>query len=136
MLHVSTCHGFPFLFRLPGTWLFISNSVGVTRNAEDAYPTGAPGPSSHAVFSGVRVTHLVLLFCMYYFIYFMSFVVIACFTCLVFFPELHSFDFCQNLGSLDYSLTTSSKNKVYVSISHTAQYDTRIAVSLNIVFTS
>ena len=36
----STFHSFPFLFRLPWTCLFMSNSAGVSRKSEDAYPTG------------------------------------------------------------------------------------------------
>ena len=28
----STCHSFPILFRLPRTWLFMSNSVGVSKS--------------------------------------------------------------------------------------------------------
>ena len=40
----STCHSYPFLFRLPCACLFMSNSADVSRfKAEDAYPTGAPG---------------------------------------------------------------------------------------------
>ena len=31
----SSCYSFPFLFRLPWTWLFMSNSVGASRTAED-----------------------------------------------------------------------------------------------------
>ena len=31
---------FPFLFRLPWTWLFMNNSVGVSRKTKDAYPPG------------------------------------------------------------------------------------------------
>ena len=46
--------------------------------------------------SGVRVTHLLLLLCM---CYFMFFVVCACFLCLVVVPGLHSFVFhCVNLS--------------------------------------
>ena len=55
-------------------------------------------------FSGVRVAYLLVLLCMYGFSYFMFFVVYVYFPCLVFDPELHSFDYPYNLGSLDYSL--------------------------------
>ena len=40
----SLCHKFPFLFCLPQTWLFKRNAAGVSRIAEDAYPTAAHGP--------------------------------------------------------------------------------------------
>ena len=52
----------------------MSNPAGVSRKAEDAYPTGVPGPYSQ-FFSGVRVSHLLLILCMYYFSYLMFFVV-------------------------------------------------------------
>ena len=38
-LNFCTCHSFPFLFCLPYSWLFISNLAGVSKNAENAYPT-------------------------------------------------------------------------------------------------
>ena len=56
------------------------------------------------VFSGVRVTLLLLLLCVYDLSYFMFFVVFDCFPCLVFVPGLHRFDYRYNLGFLDYSL--------------------------------
>ena len=40
----STCHSLPVLFRLPRTWLFMNNSLGVSRKAEDSYSTRTPGP--------------------------------------------------------------------------------------------
>ena len=46
----STCNSFPFLFRLPRTWHFISNSAVVSRKAKDGYPSDAPGPCSHIFF--------------------------------------------------------------------------------------
>ena len=58
------------------TWLIMSNSADVSRKAEDAYPTGAPGPWS----SGVQVAHLLLLLCMYYFSYIVLY--ILCYVCL------------------------------------------------------
>ena len=99
----STCHNFTFLFRLPWTLLFMSNSVGVFRTAEDTNPTGAPGPCSQFLVQSELVAHLLLLLCMYYFSYFMFYVVYVCCSCLVVVPGLHSFDFHKNLGSLDYS---------------------------------
>ena len=45
-IETSTRHNFPFLFCLPWTCLFMSNSAGVSRKADDAYPKGAPGPCS------------------------------------------------------------------------------------------
>ena len=45
----SMCQRFPFLVRLPRTWLLMSNSAGVSRKAEDAYPT------MRTVLSGIRV---------------------------------------------------------------------------------
>ena len=83
----STC---PFLFRLPRTWLFMSNSATATWKAEDAYPTGALGPRSQFL---VEYDLLYFLLpCMYYFISFMLFVVFVWFPCIVFVPRLHSFD--------------------------------------------
>ena len=90
-------NSFPSLAHIPRTWLFMSNSAGVSRKAEDAYRTGAPGPCSQFL---VRVAHLL---CMYNFSYFLIFVVYACFPCLVFVPGLHSFGCRFNLGSLGYS---------------------------------
>ena len=90
----STCHCIHFLFRLPRTWLFMSNSAGVSRKAEAAYPNDAPSPCSQ--FS-VRFAHLLLLLCMYYFSYLMFFVVYVCFPCLVLVPGLHSFDYPRTL---------------------------------------
>ena len=52
---------------LPWTWLFMSNSPDISREAEYAYPTGA-----------------LLLLCMYKLGYFMLFVVCVCFPCQVF----------------------------------------------------
>ena len=52
----SRCHIFPFLFRLPLTWLFMSNTAGVYRKAKEAYPTGIPGPWSQ-FFNGIWVAH-------------------------------------------------------------------------------
>ena len=43
---VSMGHSFPFLFCLPHIWLYTTNSAGVARKAEDAYPTSAPDPCS------------------------------------------------------------------------------------------
>ena len=37
------CHSFYFLLCLPRTCLFVSNSTGASRKAEDAYSTRAPG---------------------------------------------------------------------------------------------
>ena len=84
------CHSFLW------TWHLMGTSAGVSRKAEVAYPTGAPGSCSRSL-SGVRNAHLLLLLCIYYFGYFMFFVVCVYFPCLVFVSELHSF------GSLDYS---------------------------------
>ena len=59
------------------------------------------------VFSRVRIAHVLLLLCMYDFIYYMFFVVYVCFPCLVFVPGIHSFDYRYTIGSLDYSLITA-----------------------------
>ena len=42
----SSCHNFPFLFRLPCTWLCMNSSVDVSRKTEVAYSTSASGPYS------------------------------------------------------------------------------------------
>ena len=67
----------------------MSSSVGVSRKAEDAYPTSAPDPCSQLIFSRVRVAHILLLLCTYYVGYFMFFVVCVSFQCLVFVCGLH-----------------------------------------------
>ena len=54
----------------------MSNSVGVSRKTEEAYPTGAPDP------------------CPQFYVGF---------SCVVFAPGLHSFDYRYKLGSLSYS---------------------------------
>ena len=64
-------NSFPFFFPIPWTWLFMSNSAGVCRKAEDAY-------STLPLFSGVRIVHCLLLQWMYYFGYFMFFVLCVC----------------------------------------------------------
>ena len=46
LLICSTCHSFNFLFHLPWTWRFMTKSASASRNAEDAYHTGAPGQCS------------------------------------------------------------------------------------------
>ena len=74
----STCQSFTFLFLLPRTWFSMRNAAGVSRKAEDACPTSAPGPCPQL--SEVRVAHILLLLCMYYFGYFMFSVL--CFVCL------------------------------------------------------
>ena len=96
----STCHSFPLLFCLQRAWLFMSNSAGVSIK-QGHLPYWCTW-SMLQVFSGLRVAHLLLLLCMYYFGYFMFFVVIVWFPCLVFVPGLHSFDFRYYL---DYSYT-------------------------------
>ena len=73
------------LFRLPRTWLFMSNPAGVTLRYTS---------SMLLIFSGVQVAHLLILLCIYYFSYFMFFVVYVCFPCLFVVPGLLSFDFC------------------------------------------
>ena len=45
----SPCHIF-FLLCLPWTWHFMINLAGVSRKAEDAYPTGTPGPICSKLF--------------------------------------------------------------------------------------
>ena len=66
----------------------MSYSAGVSRKAEDAYPTCAPGSCSQFF-----VEPELLMFCyfVYYFGYFMFFIVCDCFPCLVFVPGLHFF---------------------------------------------
>ena len=106
------CHSFPFIFRLPGTWLFMCNSVGVSRKADDAYPTSAHGLYSQFLVVSELLTFVALyvLFCLFY-----VFVVIVCFPCLVSVPGLHLFCVLRwNLGSLDYSL--QSQNIFYVFV--------------------
>ena len=46
---------------------------------------------------------LLLFLCTCYFGYFMFFVVFVCFLYLISVLGLYSFDFCSNIGSLDYS---------------------------------
>ena len=48
---------------LPRTWLFMSNSAGVSRKAEDTYTTGAPGPFSQFLVESE------LLICFCYFVW-------------------------------------------------------------------
>ena len=83
----STYHSFPFFFRLPWTWIFMSNPVGVSRKAEDAYPIDALGPCSKILVE----FELFIYFCnfectLYHFGHFMFFVVYDCFTYIVFLP--------------------------------------------------
>ena len=61
------------------------------------------------VFSRVQVTHWLLLLFVYYFSYFMFLAVFVYFPCLVFVPELHSFDFRYNFNALDYTWTFTFK---------------------------
>ena len=61
----------------PGLDFFMSNSAGVSKNAKDAYPTGATGPCSQFLVESE------LLICFCYF-------------------GLHYFDYYYNLGSIDY----------------------------------
>ena len=84
----------------------MSISAGVCKKAEDAYPTGTPGPCSQFL---VESELILLVLCMYYFSYFMFFVVFGCFPCLVFVHGLPYFDFGKNLGSLDYSYRQREK---------------------------
>ena len=74
----STCHDIPFLFPLPCTWLFMSNLAGVSRKAEDTYPTSTPGP-----FSEVLVEYDLLI----YFCYFVCIILVISYSllCLSFF---------------------------------------------------
>ena len=92
----------------------MSTSADVSKKAEDdAYlPVHLVHASS---FRGVRVAHLILLLCLYDFSYFKFFVVYVCFLCLVFVPGLHSFDYRQNFGSLDYSFTSPPAPKNDIS---------------------
>ena len=61
------------------------------------------------LFSGVRVDHLLLVLCMYYFSYFIFFVGYVCFPCLVFVPGLLSLMITAlTLVSL---ITLAAKNK-------------------------
>ena len=65
----STCHSFPFLFRQPWTWLFMSSSVGVSRKAEDTNPTGERGPC----FQFLVKSELLICFCCSVCMIFLSF---------------------------------------------------------------
>ena len=76
---------------------YSNDSVGVSRKAENAYPTGAPDPCSHFLVESD------LLICFYYFVCMIFFVVYVSFPCLVFVPGSHSFVCRYNLGSFDYS---------------------------------
>ena len=62
----STCPSFPFLFRQPWTWLYISNSVGVSRKAEDDYLTGAPGPCSQILVESELHIFFCYFVCIFY----------------------------------------------------------------------
>ena len=81
----SPRHSFSFLFCLPGTWRFMRNSVGVSRKAEDVYPTGAPGPCSY----WFRVAHYFYFFIQVVFGNLKLFVVYVYFPCLVYFLGLY-----------------------------------------------
>ena len=68
---------------------FYQQLENVSRKAEDVYPTDTLGPRSQ-IFSGVRVTHLLLFLCNFHLGYFMFFVECICFPCLVFVSGLRS----------------------------------------------
>ena len=55
----STCHGFHVLFRLPRTSFFMSNSVGDSRKAQDAYSIVVPCPCSQFLVE----SELLIYFC-------------------------------------------------------------------------
>ena len=66
--------------------------MGVSRKADDAYPTGAPGPCSKFLVESE------LLICFCYFVCMslvtlLFFFVYVYYPCLVFIPGLHSFDY-------------------------------------------
>ena len=85
----SACYSFHFLFQH-----FISNSTGVSRKAEDAYPTATHGPLSELLINFsflVCVTFVLSCSWLCVWVYFPS---------LVLFLGLYSFDFCSNLGFL------------------------------------
>ena len=84
---------FPFSSTLD---FFMCNSVGVSRNAKDAYPTGVPDPcSKFSVESELLITFgfitLYVLFLIFY---------ALCCVCLVFVPGLHSFNLTRFLVPL------------------------------------
>ena len=87
----STCHSFPFLCLLSWTWLFMSNSAGVSRKAEESYPTGASGPCSEFLMEFELLISFVTLFVLFQLPYVLC--CFVCFPCLVFVPRLYSFDF-------------------------------------------
>ena len=71
---------------------------GVSSKAEDAYPTGAPGPCSQFWAESKLLIYFCYLVCNILFIgYFMFFVMCICFPCLIFVPRLHPFNFHYNL---------------------------------------
>ena len=72
VFHCSICHSFPFLFRLPRTWLFMRNSADVSRKAEDVYPTCTPG----LCFQVLLVSELLIYVC--YFVLFWLIYVLLC----------------------------------------------------------
>ena len=91
----STYNNYPVLFRVPRTWLSISNSVVLLEKRRTLTL------SVHLVyvpifFSGGWVAHLLFLYVLFWLMY------VYCFVCpfSVFVPVLHSFEFLQNLGSI------------------------------------
>ena len=98
----------------PGLDFFMNNSVGVSREAEDAYFTGAPGPCSQFwVESSCLFTFVAL---------YVSFLVISCsLLCLSIFhvPGLLFFYFRKNFCSPDNSFTHTHTHTHTRSDTHT-----------------
>ena len=67
-------HCIPFLFHLPWIWILMSDLPGIFRKAEDAYPTGAPGPCSQFLVE----SKLLIYFCNFVYIILFFFYVRCC----------------------------------------------------------
>ena len=90
-------------------------SVDVSRQAEVAYRTGAPGPRSQ-FYSGAWIAHLLSFLCMCY--VFLLFVIFDYFPCLVDILLIILFYFdnrtCTNPGFLDLSIEPNVPNIISI----------------------
>ena len=75
----------------------MGNSAGVSRKANDSYPTGAPGPCSQCLV----VSELLIFFFLFVHVTLVMSYFLLCDS--VFTVWSYFFDVCSNLVSLDYS---------------------------------
>ena len=83
---------------------FMSKSAGVSRQAENIYPTSTPCPCSKFSVESELFSCFCYFVCMILVTLLLLFLCVSvCLTCLAFVPGLYSFDFRYYLGSPDIS---------------------------------